>query len=151
MRNIVGPEHTALMTFDQLQAFLVPRFAIVAAKGYCASRHPSVDDELAHDEATLRAAVYAHEERPDLRIESRTHGYPQGWVASTGAPCRGYEHDDPALRVFGRWDEVALFGPLTGISTSGASCDCLEFASFATTIYLFLWAQPQGRARGDLR
>ena len=45
--------------------------------------------------------------------------------------------------VDARVTRLALTAPI-GTSTSGASCDCLESASFATTVYLLRWAQPRG-------
>ncbi|KWZ45191.1 hypothetical protein WS73_13325 [Burkholderia savannae] len=56
----VGPEHIALMSFDELQAYLDPRFDIQTWQGYNSSIHPDFDalvTDPAFAEAWAKACV----------------------------------------------------------------------------------------------
>jgi SAM-dependent methyltransferase len=61
----VGPEHVALMGWDELQRRLEPRFEIVVAKGFNMSFHGALDGGVLDLELAREWAACC-EERPDL-------------------------------------------------------------------------------------
>ncbi len=142
-RYCVGPEHTALMSYDELVALLAPSFELVVAKGYCASRYPDVDDAATSDEEA-RALVHLHEDRPDLAsnivcLFRRRDGY-----RAAHHEQRTIDGQSPELRRLGRWETVPLAGPMHGIRAPGESGEQIEVEAPADDAILLFWEHPWG-------
>ncbi len=142
-RYCVGPEHTALMGYDELVALLSERFALVEAYGYCASRYPDIDAMVGTTD-DARAAVRTHTARPDLASNLVCLFRRRDDRPAPRHRVRSFDATAPEVRRFGRWSTATLSGPLAGLLTEGAVGDCLEVECEGTTAIAILWAQPWG-------
>ena len=132
----IGPEHIALMAFDELTAYLQPRFVIEVCKGSNASMHPTLDATVASVE-TAEVWAALHEEYPNdacgFIIQSRKKS---GW---TPRRCERvlFDSNHQAILYFGKWDIFALHEGLAGRGAKVDSSFSLKFSGIE--IILLFW------------
>lgn len=133
----VGPEHIALMGYDELSAYLVPRFSAVMSKGYNGSMHTILDGGI-EDIDFARRWARAFEDNPRdacgivMMMQKRDGHSPRKFLRRT------YQHSDPAIRYFGERRELPLHGSLTGSMIQSGAGVSLKFAG--KELIALLWA-----------
>jgi SAM-dependent methyltransferase len=136
-RYAVGPEHVALMGYNELVGYLKPRFSIVQANGFNGAMHPIFDDQI--NNATVAKAWAAQFlDNPELgtgvvvmaqRNDNHTrHTYQQ----------QIYHHSHPQFSYQGNWNIVPLHRAMTGIQSHTIG-DSLSLSFTGTGLILNFW------------
>lgn len=138
-RWCVGAEHIALLNLDELSRYLDPRFEVIAMKGFGASIHHTIDNDV-RDADFARAWASQFADEPHLAgglvgLARRRGGY---------RPFR-YEqqrvhHQDPTITYSGSWQVAALHETLTGRLAPDGGAAGLEATVRGTDVLVFLWA-----------
>jgi len=138
-RNAVGPEHIALMDYQELLSYLMPRFTIETSKGYNTSVHTSLDDGVRDEEIAQRHAT-AHEDQPEdasgVIIMARKKA---GWLPRKRT-CVTYLAGSPELARRGAWTDMDLHQSLRGLMGKPGSELSLTFSG--NTLIVLLWSHP---------
>jgi SAM-dependent methyltransferase len=135
----VGPEHVALMGYDELRRRLEPRFEIDVAKGFMMSVHATVDGRVTDPDLAAQWAACCVD-RPDLAngliLQCRRRD-------SWRRPSRRVEDIEVTgdrIRWHGAWSDAELHGGLTGrAGMHGASAG---FDFDGNEVILQFWVHP---------
>jgi SAM-dependent methyltransferase len=132
----VGPEHIALMGWEELRGRLEPRFELVEATGFNMSFHHLLDGGVRDVELARRwAALPAG--RPDLANGIVVHCRRRDDWQRPRHELDHVRHDDPRLRWTGGWEQAELANALTG--RRGQPGDEVELRFTGTGLTLQLW------------
>jgi SAM-dependent methyltransferase len=144
----IGPEHIALMSYQELVSVLELYFDIVRIIGYELSIAPGVDAGVA-DDALLRRMQQRAADYPDLatglivlarRSEERFAANRRRFQRVEGT------WDCPEVSILGRATAVPMVASATGASMSEGSAATVE--AWASKLILLFWAHPwSGRVR----
>lgn len=112
-RYCFNAEHISLMSFSELQSYIVQSFEIVVAKGFNGTFYRTLDEKIT-DPQIISEWVNNFEDRPELasgvivmarkRVDYQPHTYMH----------RYYNHASPAIQYQGKWEVCELYGPMTG-------------------------------------
>lgn len=133
----IGPEHVALMSYDELLGYLHGRFEVEVAYGFNGSLSRGWD-EAVDDMDVAHAWAALFKDRPDLatgvivmarrRDDYRPRHYMQ----------RFYHHSAPELQYTGQWTTVPLHREMSGRLGAGSGASlALDFAGDG--LILNLW------------
>jgi predicted O-methyltransferase YrrM/SAM-dependent methyltransferase len=136
-------DRAALMSHQELCALLAPRFDVVAARGFNASVHPSLDAQVT-DHGFASAWAASLEDRPDLAtnvvlLARRRAGWRPGRTRTDVLAM-----DDPRIDWQGPWQTVALLAGVDGRLGSGGDASTLTVDVDGTDLLVFLWTHPWG-------
>ena len=132
----VGPEHIALMGYDELLSYLKPRFEIEIAKGYNSSIHTSLDHSVSDAEFAKRWAG-AHENNPEDACGFIVMAHKKNGLLSRKHTRRTYLWSDKEIIREGTWEEMNLHHSLRGLKGNAGAGLSLSF--HGATLVLLFW------------
>lgn len=112
-RYAVGPEHVALMSYEELTNFLAPRFDIEVAWGFNGSFYRELDKKIT-DEDFCRIWTSVFQQNPDLATgivvmaRKKNYYHPKKYIQ------KFYHHLSPSIVYEGDWKVVPLHRNMTG-------------------------------------
>jgi len=112
-RYCFNGEHVGLMSYAELQAVLTPRFEVIVAKGLNGSFYRLWDDKITDLRLVRDWAAY-FEDRPDMATGVVVMARKRPYFQPARYTHQYYHHSSPAFRYSGHWQEMVLFGPVTG-------------------------------------
>jgi SAM-dependent methyltransferase len=137
----VRSDRPGLMGYRELCRLLVPRFELVAVRGYNTTVHPSLDGHVA-EIAFARAWATQLDDRPDLATDVVL-------LARSRADWRpGRRHtvlvdvDDPRIVWEGPWAAASLGKGLDVRIATGGDASVMEIEVHGTDVLVFLWSHP---------
>jgi SAM-dependent methyltransferase len=137
-RWCVGPEHIALMGLDELRSYLDPRFEVVAMKGFGASIHSTIDDDV-RDPAFARAWASQFADQPHLAGGLVGLARRRGGFRPSSYEQRRFHHQDTTIAYQGEWQVAVLHEALTGRLAPQGGSAALEVMVPGTDVLVFLW------------
>jgi SAM-dependent methyltransferase len=133
----VGPEHIALMGYDELASYLEPRFETMTWQGYNLSVHPDLDGLLT-DEKFAKAWASASIENPRdacgfvVMAKARRAYSPVTYSRAT------YRLSSDAVRCSGIWTELPIHIGLSAHMAKAGSELYLQFAGDQLVVLLWM-------------
>lgn len=112
-RYAVGPEHVALMGYEELMKYIRPRFDISVVKGFNGSLYREIDGKI-KDENFARIWASNFEDNPEIAtgivlMARKKQGYRPRRYSQ-----KFYHHSSPAIKYEGEWSVVPLHKNMTG-------------------------------------
>jgi SAM-dependent methyltransferase len=142
----IGPEHVALMDYDELLHCVEPRFAVEQALGFNHSVQPQLDAIVdSPDFAAEWAAMF--EQKPRLATGVILLGRRRDDYQSLYRAGHRFAHDDPGIVWRGVWDDADLHCALRARRSLGDLNDEMRLEFDGTDLIVLLWAHDwSGRA-----
>ncbi|MDN7718702.1 class I SAM-dependent methyltransferase [Burkholderia gladioli] len=137
MEYAVGPEHIALMTYDELNSYLAPRFDVLEWQGYNASIHPDIDGFISNPAI---AQTWARACRDNPRDAC---GFVVMAKARPGYRPHQYERNSRRLtssdvRRRGVWEEMGIHKELSAHMTKAGGELSMSFTG--SQLVVLMWA-----------
>jgi SAM-dependent methyltransferase len=132
----IGPEHVALMSYDELLSYFLPRFHLLKGVGFNGGVYGSWDGQVRDQEFAERwAALF--EDRPDLATGQILLGRRRDDYAAAAYRTERFHHSHPAVRYAGAWKEMSLARALTARGSGGGAAVAVPFTG--TGLIVHLW------------
>lgn len=111
-RYAVGPEHVALMGYDELLSYVTPRFDLLIARGFNGSFYRSLDEKIT-DKTFAKTWARNFEDHPELAgviiMAQRKDDYRAKKYSQTF-----YHYTSSEIEYQGPWRVVSLHSKMTG-------------------------------------
>ncbi|MBB5414124.1 class I SAM-dependent methyltransferase [Paraburkholderia atlantica] len=132
----VGPEHIALMGYDELNSYLEPRFVVKTWQGYNSSIHPELDSLVASPAFAATWASACVDNPRDacgfvVMAQSRPDYQPRSFERST------YRLTSPSVQRIGDWVELPIHKDLSAHMTKAGGEFTLKFSG--DQLVVLLW------------
>jgi SAM-dependent methyltransferase len=134
----IGPEHVALMSYEELRAYVDPRFELLAAHGFNGSLHYEWDASLSDLEWARMWAAQCYD-RPDLGTGIVLMARRRDDYQHARYNQRYYHSDDPAVYYEGNWVTLPLHKVMTGKGAAGNEPASLSLDFDGNGIILNFW------------
>ncbi len=133
-----GPEHVALMSYDELVEYLTPAFDIGSSKGFNASYLPGCDSEITNPDIVSSWCSAFENNAADatcvvVAARRKSNHHSVRWSSET------MHHSDGRWIWTSAWEQLSLHARMTGRGASGVGQRaCLDFVGEGFT--LLLWS-----------